>query len=127
MQIDLRPIGTVISKTEDSSEIEIHARFSPGLNGIDKYNIRHVWVLFWMHRLSEDAREILEAHPMGNRAKEKRGVFALRSPMRPNPIGLTRAELVERRDNILVVSGLDALEGSPILDIKPAVSDRHSN
>lgn len=80
-----------------------------------------------MHRLSEDAREILEAHPMGNRAKEKRGVFALRSPMRPNPMGLTRVELVERRDNILVVSGLDALEGSPILDIKPAGSDRRSN
>ena len=118
MQMNLRPIGTVISKTEDSSEIEVYPRFAPGLKGIERNS--HIWVIFWMSRLSEADRNILEVHPMGDRKKEKRGVFALRSPMRPNPMGLTRVKLLERKDNVLVVSGLDAFENSPVLDIKPA-------
>ena len=116
--MNLRPIGVVRSKGRDSSEIEVYPRYSAGLNGIERTN--HLWVLFWMHKLSESDREILEAYPMGDRTKEKRGVFALRSPMRPNPIGLTKVELVERKDNVLIVSGLDAFDGSPVLDIKPA-------
>jgi tRNA-Thr(GGU) m(6)t(6)A37 methyltransferase TsaA len=116
--MNLWSIGKVTSKTEGISEIEIYPRFSPGLKGIEKNS--YIWVVFWMHKLSEADREILEAHPMGDRTKEKRGVFALRSPMRPNPMGLTKVKLMERRDNILLVSGLDAFEDSPILDIKPA-------
>ena len=118
MQMNLRSIGTVVAKVEDSSRIEIHPDFSAGLRGIEQNS--HIWIIFWMHKLSEAHRAILEAYPMGDRTKEKRGVFALRSPMRPNPMGLTKVKLVERKDNILIVSGLDALEGSPIVDIKPA-------
>lgn len=118
MQMELQQIGTVVSKTEDISRIEVYPRFSPGLNGIESRS--HVYVLFWIHKLSELDREILEVHPRGDRTKAKRGVFALRSPMRPNPIGLTKVELIERQDNMLTVSGLDALEDSPILDIKSA-------
>jgi len=73
-----------------------------------------------MHKLSEDDRKILQAHPRGDVTKERRGVFALRSPMRPNPIGLTKVKLIERKGNILIVEGLDAFNGSPVLDIKPA-------
>ena len=116
--MNLQPIGTVISKTEDKAKIKIYQHFSLGLKGIERNS--HLWVLFWMNRLSEADREILECHPMGNQTKEKRGVFALRSPMRPNPIGLTKVKLLEQRDNMLLVSGLDAFENSPILDIKPA-------
>ena len=93
--MNLRPIGVVRSKAGDNSEIEVYPRFSAGLSGIERNS--HLWVLFWMHKLSESDREILEAHPMGDRTRQKRGVFALRSPMRPNPIGLTRVELVERK------------------------------
>jgi len=61
---------------------------------------------------------VLQVHPRGDLARPKRGVFTTRSPVRPNPIGLTRVELVKRQGNILIVQGLDAFEGSPVLDIK---------
>jgi len=72
-----------------------------------------------MHKLSEEDRTKLQAHPMGDVTKEKRGVFALKSPMRPNPIGLTRVRLIERNGNVLIVEGLDAFDESPVIDIKP--------
>jgi len=71
-----------------------------------------------MHKLSEKDRKTLKVHPQGDRNKPLRGVFSLRSPMRPNPIGLTRVRITRREGNILFVKGLDALDGSPIIDIK---------
>lgn len=61
---------------------------------------------------------------MGDRNRPKRRVFSLRSPVRPNPIGLTRVRLLRRDGEVLVVEGLDALEGSPVLDIKPWIEGR---
>lgn len=81
-------------------------------------NRGHLWVLFWMNRLSEKDRETALVHPRGDRTREKQGVFALHSPMRPNPIGMTRVELIERNGNILIVKGLDAFDGTPVIDIK---------
>ncbi|MBD3184715.1 tRNA (N6-threonylcarbamoyladenosine(37)-N6)-methyltransferase TrmO [Candidatus Poribacteria bacterium] len=118
MEMVLRPVGIVIKKQDDISEIEIYQEYSPGLKSVE--NRTHLWIMFWMSRLSEADRKVLQAHPMGDRSKEIRGVFALRSPMRPNPIGLTKIELISKNENILIVSGLDAFEGSPIIDIKPA-------
>lgn len=112
----LRPVGIVI-EAGDAARIRIYEQYSSALLRLtpgDEY-----WVLYWMHQLAESDRELLQAHPMGDRSKEKRGVFALRSPMRPNPIGLTRVKLLERDGNVLTVEGLDALEGSPVIDIKP--------
>jgi len=62
----------------------------------------------------------LLVHPQGNVANPLRGVFASRSPRRPNPIGLTRVRLIERHGNVLKVRGLDALPDTPIVDIKQA-------
>jgi tRNA-Thr(GGU) m(6)t(6)A37 methyltransferase TsaA len=62
--------------------------------------------------------ELLQ-HPRGDRNRPKRGVFALRSPNRPNPIGITQVELVAIEGNTLTVHGLDALDGTPVLDLKP--------
>jgi tRNA-Thr(GGU) m(6)t(6)A37 methyltransferase TsaA len=118
MKMVLEPIGTVVSKDANKSLIEIYPDFVSGLKAIERND--HIWIIFWMHKLRESDRKILVAHPMGDRTKDKRGVFALRSPMRPNPMGLTKVELMERSHNLLVVAGLDAFEGSPILDIKPA-------
>jgi tRNA-Thr(GGU) m(6)t(6)A37 methyltransferase TsaA len=58
-------------------------------------------------------------HPRGDRSRPKRGVFALRSPNRPNPIGITEVELLAIEENVLTVRGLDALDGTPVLDLKP--------
>jgi tRNA-Thr(GGU) m(6)t(6)A37 methyltransferase TsaA len=119
----LHPVGVVKywnGETEYPSntvQIHIHGKYSEGLKGVE--NCEHLWILFWMHKLSEKDREKLQAHPMGDVTKEKRGVFALRSPMRPNPIGLTRVRLIERKGNVLIVEGLDAFDESPVIDIKP--------
>lgn len=110
------PIGLVRSSNADAQKIEIFEDFSEGLNGIE--GSRYVWVLYWFHKTSKDKRRLLQVHPEGDLAKPKRGVFTTRSPTRPNPIGLTKVELVKRQGNILIVQGLDAFGGSPILDIK---------
>ena len=124
--LELLPVGVVKHWTEeertdlghpkDTARIEIYEPFSDGLEGVERCDA--LWVLYWMHNLSEEDRKILRVHPMGDRTKEKRGVFALHSPARPNPIGMTRVELIERSGNVLIVRGLDALDGSPVVDIK---------
>jgi len=110
------PIGVVRSCNQDSQKIEIFEDFSGGLKGIEGSS--YLWVLYWFHKISKDKRRVLQVHPRGDLARPKRGVFTTRSPVRPNLIGLTRVELVKRQGNILIVQGLDAFEGSPVLDIK---------
>jgi len=115
--IELSTIGRVrLTETEGVGEIELHGQFTDGLEGVEE--LEHLWVLYWMHELGPEDRQILRAHPMGDRDRPRRGVFALHSPMRPNPIGMTRVKLLARRGNWLVVEGLDARDGSPVLDIK---------
>ena len=110
------PIGVVRSCNQDSKKIEIFEDFSGGLKGIEGSS--YLWVLYWFHKISKDKRKVLQVHPGGDLARPKRGIFTTRSPVRPNPIGLTRVEVVKRQGNILIVQGLDAFEGSPVLDIK---------
>ncbi len=115
--IEVRPIGQVQAAAEGkAAEVEIYAQFLDGLEGVEQ--LEHLWVLYWMHELAPKDRQILRAHPMGDRSRPKRGVFALHSPMRPNPIGMTRVRLLRREGNRLVVEDLDARDGSPVLDLK---------
>jgi tRNA-Thr(GGU) m(6)t(6)A37 methyltransferase TsaA len=78
-------------------------------------------IMFWMSRLTPDHRHVLQCYPMGNHSQPMRGVFALRSPMRPNPIGSTVVEVKEVRGLNIVVTGLDAYDGTPVVDIKWAM------
>jgi len=94
------------------SEIALFADFEPGLKDIDGFS--HLIVVFAFH-VSEDGRMLVKP-PFET---ELRGVFATRSPHRPNPIGVTVVKLLGRTGPILRVSGLDAVEGTPVLDIKP--------
>jgi len=116
-EIKLRPIG-IIDKTskEGIMKITVYPEYAEGLDGIEELD--YIYILYWMNRLSENDRKILKVHPRGDVNKPLRGVFSLRSPMRPNPIGLTRVKLVKREGNILYVKGLDALPESPVIDIK---------
>ena len=120
--MQIRPIGIVKYLTEEKMEntvqIEIYDEFSAGLKGIEDAD--SLWIMFWLHKLSENDRKLLQVHPRGDKTREKRGVFALRSPMRPNPIGLTNVKLIKREGNVLVVEGLDAFDETPVLDIKRA-------
>jgi tRNA-Thr(GGU) m(6)t(6)A37 methyltransferase TsaA len=103
---------------EDSfSEIIIYEDLTEGLHKIDENS--HIVVVFWMDRIEEKERNIMKMHPKGREDLPLLGVFATRSPRRPNPMGIRAVKLVERDKNILNVKGLDALNGTPVLDIKP--------
>ena len=97
------------------SRIVIHPSLVEGLTGLEPGE--KVMVVFFFDRA--EGYELLQ-HPRGDKAQPKRGVFALRSPHRPNPIGVTVAELLAVAGNVLEVRGLDAINGTPVLDLKPA-------
>ncbi|MCD6530544.1 tRNA (N6-threonylcarbamoyladenosine(37)-N6)-methyltransferase TrmO [Candidatus Bathyarchaeota archaeon] len=121
--IEVKPIGFVKRepKLGDRAKIVLAEELAEGLEGIEGFS--HIYVIFWLHKVEDHERRVLKVHPRGIRDLPLVGVFATRSPMRPNPIGLTLVELVERRGNVLIVRGLDALDGTPVLDIKPFVSE----
>ena len=114
--IKLKPIGFVREVKGKKTSLELLPAYEPGLLGVE--NHKRIFVLYWMHQQKD--RSTLQVHPKRNTSKPKVGVFASRSPVRPNPIGLSLVELVKREGRKLIVRGLDALEGTPILDIKPA-------
>ena len=109
---DLTDIPRQGRMSEETSEIEIHPAFADGLLQIEKHS--HLIVLYWAHLAKRDLLKTLP--PM---SKEIHGVFASRSPGRPNPLSLCIVELLKRDGNILRVKGLDALDASSVIDIKP--------
>ncbi len=80
-----------------------------------------ILVLTWLHLAS---RDILRVYPRGNPDNAEEGVFSTRSPDRPNPIGLHRVRIVDVQGNRIRVSDLEALDGTPIVDVKPVLSPR---
>jgi len=119
-KIEIDPTGFVkrLSSNENErdrslvSKIVLKKEFAKGLDTIEDWS--HVYVIFWMHKISDKEKMLI--HPGGGR---NIGIFATRAPIHPNPIGLTLVELVKREENVLWVRGLDALNGTPVLDIKP--------
>jgi tRNA-Thr(GGU) m(6)t(6)A37 methyltransferase TsaA len=110
-------IGTVESAGEVST-VRIFEEYCGGLLGIEGYS--HLFVLYWLHlRDDERNRRTLRVVPRRHEGAPLTGVFACRSPSRPNPIGLTVVRLLSVEGCALKVSGLDAVEGTPIIDIKP--------
>jgi len=118
-EIKLKPIGFVRKYAQDReiSKIILFDEFKEGLEGLKDFS--HVFIIFWMHRISEQQRKILKVHPRGLVKLPLVGVFATRSPFRPNPIGLTLVRLLKVEGNILTVKGLDAFDMTPVLDVKP--------
>jgi tRNA-Thr(GGU) m(6)t(6)A37 methyltransferase TsaA len=106
---------------ESVSELVIDANLEGILDGIDEFS--HIMVLYWAHLAPPERRSTTRVHPMGNKDFPLVGVFATRSPVRPNSILTTVVRLVGRNGNVLRVTGLDALDSSPILDIKPYFRD----
>ena len=103
------------------SELKIDPKYDDLLDGVDAFS--HILVLYWPHRLKKEDRELRKVNPMGRKDIPEQGIFATRSPARPNPILVSVVKLLERKKNVLYVQGLDALDGSPILDIKPIVRE----
>ena len=117
LPISIQPIAIARATDEpDVMVIEVKPEFREALLLIEEQ--KHLLVLYWMHKLSAEQRQILQVHPRGDKAKTLSGVFCVHSPMRPNPIGVTRVELIKVEGNTLFVRGLDAFDGAPIIDIK---------
>ena len=101
---------------ETVSDLVVDRKWEEGLEGVEGFS--HLIVLFWFDRISE--RDVpLRVHPMHREDLSVTGLFATRAPNRPNRIGETVVTLLQRKGNVLRVKGLDALDGTPILDIKP--------
>jgi len=123
----VKPIGVVRSSVKEprmggweslESTIVVQDRWAGALDGLEAFS--HIFVIYWIHLVSERAQETTtHVHPRGDHRIPLQGVFATRSPVRPNPIGLKVVALVERRGNVLRVRGLDAIDGTPVLDLKP--------
>jgi len=101
------------------SDIVINSDLTEALDGLDEFS--HIIVLYWLHRLPAGRQLPLKVHPMGRPELPLVGRFATRSPSRPNPVGQATVRLLERRGNILKVKGLDAIDGTPVIDIKPYI------
>ncbi len=125
LKIVLNPIGyvktdAISDEVKDKvliSQIVLRRELVDGLSGITGYS--HLFVLFYLNQITDDQRRTLRVHPRGRVDTPLTGVFAVRTMLRPNPIGLTVVELVGVDGNVLKVKGLDAFDGTPVLDIKP--------
>ncbi len=103
-------------KSELIAEIEVFTEYERGLKDIEGFS--HLLVLYWLHK--SKGYSLLVRTPWDT---ELHGLFTTRSPHRPNPIGISIVRLLERKGNILRVRGIDAIDGTPLIDIKPYVPE----
>jgi tRNA-Thr(GGU) m(6)t(6)A37 methyltransferase TsaA len=148
-QMQLRPIGTIKNQLKEASwgpelqaltwqervarmreqrqsvsELIINPEFEEMLEGTDEFS--HLMILYWSHLVPEERCMVAKVYPFGSKEFPQVGIFATHSPARPNRILVTSVRLLERKGNVLKVIGLDALNGSPILDIKSHVPEQDS-
>lgn len=126
--MDVAIIGTVHSPVREPvdegwgdivSVIQLREEYAHGLKGIEGFS--HAIVLFAMHLASFDLNTDLVRRPRGRADMPEVGIFAQRVRHRPNPIGITAVRILECEENGIRVCGLDAIDGTPVLDIKPYV------
>jgi len=110
-------VGDEVKDKSRLSEILINCELTQALEGVGEFS--HIFVLFWLHEISVKERRRLKVHPRGRQDMPLLGVLATRTNLRPNPIGLTVCTLVKVDGNVLTVRGLDAYDGTPVLDVKP--------
>ena len=121
------PIGTIHTNATNipkfwaisdvEGELVIDEELMDGLKDIESG--QRIMVIFYFHKSSNFTRESLTQYPRGNTNRPKKGVFSIRSPIRPNPIGLSILMVTDIKDNVMRVKGLDMYDGTPVLDIKP--------
>ena len=126
---EIRPIGMIRSELtrrerapRQGSEgapdawVEVDAAFADGLEDIVVG--MEIILITWFHKAH---RDVLKVHPRRNQERRLQGVFSTRSPDRPNPIGLHRVSVLDIKENRLKVGPLEAIDGTPVVDIKPVV------
>ena len=126
MEIKLQTIGLVHSPVTEGvdhdwgeavSQIHVDPAYTDGLQGFSDFS--HCIVVFYMDRSSFDPETDLRRRPQGRADMPEVGIFSQRAKHRPNPIGITSVRILSVEENILTVKGLDAIDGTPVLDIKP--------
>ena len=123
-KICLKPVGYVqtdavgkeVNNKTVVSKIVFNEKYTEALDGLKDFS--HLFVLFWFHELSEKNPKNMKTHPCGRDDMPLVGLFATCTPYRPNSIGLTRVKLLDVQNNVITVQGLDAFNGTPVLDIK---------
>jgi tRNA-Thr(GGU) m(6)t(6)A37 methyltransferase TsaA len=108
--------GKVISEITLNSELNISC-----LDGIEAFS--HLEIIYVFHLVQDENIQYSSRHPRNNKEYPKVGIFAQRGKNRPNKIGITIVELIKREGNTLTVKGLDAIDGTPIIDIKPVMKE----
>lgn len=98
------------------SELILNAGLEEATEGLEQFS--HIIVVFWMHKVPPGADVPTKLHPRERQDLPLVGLFATHTPYRPNPVGVSVVRLMERRGNVLEVKGLDAINGTPIIDIK---------
>jgi tRNA-Thr(GGU) m(6)t(6)A37 methyltransferase TsaA len=125
--IELEPIGKVRTEATEvpnswtvsdvEGELIIDKKYIQGINDI--HPGEKIVVIFNFHQSRPFTPADLSQHPRGDPERPKKGVFSICSPFRPNPIGMSVLTVIDIRENIIFVKGLDMIDGTPILDIKP--------
>jgi tRNA (adenine37-N6)-methyltransferase len=117
--ICLDPVG-VVKKRDQRAWLEIKPEYAPALKGLEGFS--HLWVFYWFHENdTPEQRRTLMVHPRRDPANPLTGVFACRSPERPNLIGFTACRIIKVEGNVVEVADLDARDQTPILDLKPYI------
>ncbi|MFT7004018.1 MAG: tRNA-Thr(GGU) m(6)t(6)A37 methyltransferase TsaA [Sulfurimonas sp.] len=98
--------------------IEFKKEFQEGLKDLDGFS--HVYLIYYFHKISAHELSVV---PFNDKTNTLRGVFSTRTPMHPNSIGLSVVELVSVEENIVTIKGVDILDGTPLLDIKPYIEN----
>lgn len=117
---EIFPVG-VVKKQEKSVRIEIYEKYKDALLGLDQFS--HIIVFSWFHKNDNaQKRNVLQVHVRLNDANLLRGVFATRSPLRPNLIAISTCKILSIVGNIIHIDKIDAFDGTPVIDIKPCIS-----
>ncbi|WP_050616539.1 tRNA (N6-threonylcarbamoyladenosine(37)-N6)-methyltransferase TrmO [Bacillus testis] len=131
MQYAIKPIAVVNNsrkEIEDDdwgsviSTIELAENMTESsLKGIEEFS--HLEIIFYFHKVPDEKIQHEARHPRNNKEYPEVGIFAQRGKNRPNKLGVTLVELIERKQRTLIVKGLDAIDGTPIIDIKPVMKE----
>ncbi|ADN36268.1 protein of unknown function UPF0066 [Methanolacinia petrolearia DSM 11571] len=117
-------IEKMANSPETLSEIILNDELEELLDGIDDYS--HLVIVYWGHEIGDQGRKLKRIHPAGQEDYPLKGIYSTFSPARPNPVLVTVVKLIERDGPRLTVRGLDAIDNSPVLDIKPYVAELFS-
>ncbi|MBM2832363.1 MAG: universally conserved protein [Dehalococcoidia bacterium] len=127
-EVHLQPVGVVRNSITDKehhgwkgicSDIFVKEEYIPALEGLADFS--HIIVLFWLHKVTPEDRATKRARPTRKAGIPELGIFAWHSSHRPNPIGMSVVQLLEVQGDRVRVQGLDAIDGTPVLDMHPYV------